>query len=87
MNTVFSGKSNVMDAISFAIGERCSSLRVKHLRDLIHGAHIGQPVSKSAAVCLRYCDDQDEETAFSRTITGIYFSNANLFDTDTITLH
>uniref|UniRef100_A0A8C6T7A3 Structural maintenance of chromosomes 1B n=1 Tax=Neogobius melanostomus TaxID=47308 RepID=A0A8C6T7A3_9GOBI len=65
-----SGKSNVMDAISFAIGERSSTLRVKHLRDLIHGAHIGAPVSRSASVCLRYCSEEEEETSFSRTING-----------------
>ncbi|KAK7891189.1 hypothetical protein WMY93_023152 [Mugilogobius chulae] len=59
-----------MDAISFATGERSSSLRVKHLRDLIYGAHIGQPVSRSATVCLKYCSEEDEETSFSRTITG-----------------
>ncbi|XP_008293032.1 structural maintenance of chromosomes protein 1B [Stegastes partitus] len=64
-----SGKSNVMDALSFAMGERAAALRVKHLRDLIHGAHIGQPVSDTASVAMRYCDDQDLETVFSRTIT------------------
>ncbi|CAL1594821.1 unnamed protein product [Knipowitschia caucasica] len=68
-----SGKSNVMDAICFATGERSSTLRVKHLRDLIHGAHTGQPVSRSATVCLRYCnkeEEEEEEASFSRTITG-----------------
>ncbi|KAM4573899.1 structural maintenance of chromosomes protein 1B [Odontesthes bonariensis] len=65
-----SGKSNVMDAMSFAMGERAASLRVKHLRDLIHGAHIGQPVSSSARVAMRYCSDEDRETVFCRTITG-----------------
>uniref|UniRef100_A0A3Q2TN66 Structural maintenance of chromosomes protein n=1 Tax=Fundulus heteroclitus TaxID=8078 RepID=A0A3Q2TN66_FUNHE len=65
-----SGKSNVMDALSFAIGERVASLRVKHLRDLIHGAHVGRPVSDSARVGLRFCTDEDLETVFSRTITG-----------------
>ncbi|TMS05701.1 structural maintenance of chromosomes protein 1B isoform X2 [Larimichthys crocea] len=65
-----SGKSNVMDAVSFAIGERAASLRVKHLRDLIHGAHIGKPVVGTARVAMRYCDDGDEETVFCRTIIG-----------------
>lgn len=64
------GKSNVMDAVSFAIGERAASLRVKHLRDLIHGAHIGKPVVGTARVAMRYCDDGDEETVFCRTIIG-----------------
>ncbi|XP_069018396.1 structural maintenance of chromosomes protein 1B [Embiotoca jacksoni] len=65
-----SGKSNVMDALSFVMGERAASLRVKHLRDLIHGAHVSQPVSDSARVAMRYCDDQDQETIFCRIITG-----------------
>ncbi|KAM6937011.1 structural maintenance of chromosomes protein 1B [Xenentodon cancila] len=64
------GKSNVMDALSFAIGERPASLRVKHLRDLIHGAHVGQPVSDTAGVAVRYCDDRDRETVFYRVIAG-----------------
>ncbi|MEQ2254068.1 hypothetical protein ILYODFUR_039134 [Ilyodon furcidens] len=63
-----SGKSNVMDALSFAIGERVASLRVKHLRDLVHGAHVGKPVSDTARVALRFCNDEDQETFFSRTI-------------------
>jgi len=35
-----------MDAVSFVMGEKTSSLRVKRLSDLIHGASIGQPVSR-----------------------------------------
>uniref|UniRef100_A0A669ESW3 Structural maintenance of chromosomes protein n=1 Tax=Oreochromis niloticus TaxID=8128 RepID=A0A669ESW3_ORENI len=65
-----SGKSNVMDALSFVMGERVSSLRVKHLRDLIHGAHVGKPVSNTARVAMRYCSDEEEETVFCRIITG-----------------
>lgn len=61
-----------MDALSFAMGERSSTLRVKQLRDLIHGAHIGQPVSDSASVALRYCDDQDQESVFCRRIVGSF---------------
>ncbi|XP_054633264.1 structural maintenance of chromosomes protein 1B isoform X2 [Dunckerocampus dactyliophorus] len=64
-----SGKSNVMDAISFAIGEKGTSLRVKRLSDLIHGAHIGQPVSESARVALLYQDDLDKEIVFCRSIS------------------
>ncbi|XP_054863802.1 structural maintenance of chromosomes protein 1B isoform X3 [Amphiprion ocellaris] len=64
-----SGKSNVMDAVSFAMGERAAALRVKHPEDLIHGAHIGQPVSDTASVAIRFCDDEDQETVFSRTIS------------------
>ncbi|KAM9352307.1 structural maintenance of chromosomes protein 1B [Symphorus nematophorus] len=65
-----SGKSNVMDALSFAMGERAASLRVKHLRDLIHGAHIRRPVSHTARVAMRYCDDEHQETVFCRSILG-----------------
>uniref|UniRef100_UPI0037E7EC47 structural maintenance of chromosomes protein 1B n=1 Tax=Semicossyphus pulcher TaxID=241346 RepID=UPI0037E7EC47 len=65
-----SGKSNVMDALSFAMGEPAASLRVKHLRDVIHGAHIGQPVANTARVAMRYCDDEDQETVFCRSILG-----------------
>uniref|UniRef100_A0A665WP19 Structural maintenance of chromosomes protein n=1 Tax=Echeneis naucrates TaxID=173247 RepID=A0A665WP19_ECHNA len=65
-----SGKSNVMDALSFALGERAATLRVKHLRDLLHGAHIGRPVSDTARVALRYRDDKEQETIFCRTIRG-----------------
>lgn len=35
-----------MDAISFVMGEKTTSLRVKRLGDLIHGASVGQPVSR-----------------------------------------
>ncbi|KAF6721532.1 Structural maintenance of chromosomes protein 1B [Oryzias melastigma] len=66
-----SGKSNVMDALSFAIGERAAALRVKHLRDLIHGANVGRPVSDTARVAVRYCDDRERETVFCRIITGV----------------
>ncbi|KAK5866917.1 hypothetical protein PBY51_011450 [Eleginops maclovinus] len=65
-----SGKSNVMDAISFAMGERATCLRVKHLRELIHGAHIGRPVTDTARVSMRYCDEEDKETVFCRSIVG-----------------
>ncbi|KAF3855224.1 hypothetical protein F7725_023279 [Dissostichus mawsoni] len=64
------GKSNVMDAISFAMGERAACLRVKHLRDLVHGAHIGRPVPGTARVSLQYCDQEDQETVFCRSIFG-----------------
>lgn len=59
-----------MDALSFAMGERAASLRVKHLRDLIHGAHVGHPVSDTARVAIRYCDDEDQETVFCRSVAG-----------------
>lgn len=59
-----------MDALSFAMGERAASLRVKHLRDLIHGAHIGRPVSDTARVAMRYCTDDEQKTVFCRRING-----------------
>ncbi|XP_061750436.1 structural maintenance of chromosomes protein 1B [Nerophis ophidion] len=65
-----SGKSNVMDAVSFAIGVRVTSLRVKHHTDLIHGAHIGQPVSESAFVALQCEDHLGMEIVFRRSISG-----------------
>ncbi|TRY54525.1 hypothetical protein DNTS_033392 [Danionella cerebrum] len=65
-----SGKSNVMDALGFVMGERAVNLRVKHARDLIHGAHIGRPVSNHASVTMVYCDDKDEEVIFRRLISG-----------------
>ncbi|KAI7812085.1 putative structural maintenance of chromosomes protein 1B, partial [Triplophysa rosa] len=65
-----SGKSNVMDALGFVMGERAVNLRVKHTRDLIHGAHIGKPVSTSASVTMIYCGDNDEELVFNRSILG-----------------
>lgn len=35
-----------MDAISFVMGEKTQSLRVKRLSDLIHGAAINRPVAR-----------------------------------------
>ncbi|XP_060741245.1 structural maintenance of chromosomes protein 1B [Tachysurus vachellii] len=65
-----SGKSNVMDALGFVMGEKASSLRVKQTKDLIYGAHVNKPVSRTASVTMCFCDDNDEETTFSRTISG-----------------
>ncbi|KAG1939050.1 structural maintenance of chromosomes protein 1B isoform X2 [Pimephales promelas] len=58
-----------MDALGFVMGERAVNLRVKHTRDLIHGAHIGKPVSTFASVTMIYCRD-DEEITYSRCISG-----------------
>uniref|UniRef100_UPI00398EEC5B structural maintenance of chromosomes protein 1B-like n=1 Tax=Pristiophorus japonicus TaxID=55135 RepID=UPI00398EEC5B len=65
-----SGKSNVMDAISFVMGERTANLRVKHIKDLIHGAHIGHPVSPTASVTMLYEKEDGEELRFTRAIIG-----------------
>ncbi|XP_076357354.1 structural maintenance of chromosomes protein 1A-like isoform X3 [Tachypleus tridentatus] len=65
-----SGKSNFMDAISFVLGEKTSSLRVKKLGDLIHGAPIGAPVSTRASVTAVYGETDSTEISFTRLVTG-----------------
>ncbi|KAM7114353.1 structural maintenance of chromosomes protein 1B [Molossus nigricans] len=65
-----SGKSNVMDALSFVMGEKTANLRVKHIQELIHGAHIGKPVSSSASVKIVYVEESGEEKTFARIIRG-----------------
>lgn len=62
------GKSNLMDAISFVLGEKTSNLRVKKLSDLIHGAPVGKPASNRAVVTAVYEDADEAETHFSRVI-------------------
>uniref|UniRef100_A0A663M8N4 Structural maintenance of chromosomes protein n=1 Tax=Athene cunicularia TaxID=194338 RepID=A0A663M8N4_ATHCN len=66
----FKGKSNIMDAVSFVICEKISNLRVKSVRELIHGAHVGKPVSSTASVKMVYCEENGEEKTFSRVIRG-----------------
>uniref|UniRef100_A0A8B9W4C0 Structural maintenance of chromosomes 1B n=1 Tax=Bos mutus grunniens TaxID=30521 RepID=A0A8B9W4C0_BOSMU len=65
-----SGKSNVMDALSFVMGEKIANLRVKNIQELIHGAHIGKPVSSTASVKIVYLEESGEEKTFARTIRG-----------------
>ncbi|XP_077166798.1 structural maintenance of chromosomes protein 1B isoform X5 [Paroedura picta] len=65
-----SGKSNVMDALSFVMGEKTSNLRVRHIQELIHGAHVGKPVSSTGSVRMVYCEENGEEKTFSRIIRG-----------------
>ncbi|NXE16931.1 SMC1B protein, partial [Lophotis ruficrista] len=65
-----SGKSNIMDAVSFVMCEKISNLRVKSVRELIHGAHVGKPVSSTASVKIIYCEEDGEEKTFSRVIRG-----------------
>ncbi|KAM6091266.1 structural maintenance of chromosomes protein 1B [Theristicus caerulescens] len=65
-----SGKSNIMDAVSFVMCEKISNLRVKSVRELIHGAHVGKPVSCTASVKIVYCEEDGEEKTFSRVIRG-----------------
>lgn len=71
------GKSNLMDAISFVLAERTSNLRVKTLKDLIHGAPVGKPAANRAFVSMVYQQDSGDELAFTRVIIGM--SNLSLF--------
>ncbi|KAI8044980.1 structural maintenance of chromosomes protein 1A [Drosophila gunungcola] len=63
-----SGKSNFMDAISFVMGEKTSSLRVKRLNDLIHGSSIGKPISRSCYVTAKFVLNQDRHMDFQRAV-------------------
>ena len=65
-----SGKSNFMDAISFVMGEKTSSLRVRKLADLIHGASVGRPVANRASVSAIFTLDDGEQKSFTRSIIG-----------------
>ncbi|KAK9504798.1 hypothetical protein O3M35_008983 [Rhynocoris fuscipes] len=65
-----SGKSNFMDAISFVMGEKTNALRVKRLSDLIHGASIGQPISKVASVTAVFQMEDGTTKRFTRTVQG-----------------
>lgn len=64
------GKSNIMDAVSFVMCEKTSNLRVKSVQELIHGAHVGRPISSTASVKMVYCEEDGEEKTFSRVIRG-----------------
>ncbi|XP_012537435.1 structural maintenance of chromosomes protein 1A [Monomorium pharaonis] len=65
-----SGKSNFMDAISFVMGEKTSSLRVKRFSELIHGASIGMPVARSASVTAVFVLEDGTEKSFMRSVQG-----------------
>uniref|UniRef100_A0A1Q3F7A2 Structural maintenance of chromosomes protein n=1 Tax=Culex tarsalis TaxID=7177 RepID=A0A1Q3F7A2_CULTA len=69
-----SGKSNFMDAISFVMGEKTTSLRVRKLNELIHGASIGRPISNRASVMAKFIitDAEGEQTqkSFQRSVIG-----------------
>ncbi|XP_067303132.1 structural maintenance of chromosomes 1A, like [Pseudorasbora parva] len=65
-----SGKSNLMDAISFVLAEKTSNLRVKTLKDLIHGAPVGKPAANRAFVSMVYQQDNGQDLTFSRIIIG-----------------
>ena len=59
-----------MDAISFVLGEKATSLRVKKLGDLIHGAPVGKPVANKCSVTMNYQDDRGKFKAFTRSVTA-----------------
>lgn len=59
-----------MDAISFVLAEKTSNLRVKTLKDLIHGAPVGKPAANRAFVSMVYQENSGEERAFTRVIIG-----------------
>ncbi|XP_038638499.1 LOW QUALITY PROTEIN: structural maintenance of chromosomes protein 1A-like [Scyliorhinus canicula] len=65
-----SGKSNLMDAISFVLAEKTSNLRVKTLKDLIHGAPVGKPAANRALVSMVYTEDSGDDKIFTRIIVG-----------------
>lgn len=65
-----SGKSNFMDAVSFVMGEKTNMLRVKRLSELIHGASIGKPVSRSASVTATFLLEDLTEKHFQRSVIG-----------------
>ncbi|KAM4883294.1 structural maintenance of chromosomes protein 1B isoform 2-T2 [Thomomys bottae] len=59
-----------MDALSFVMGEKIVNLRVKSIQELIHGAHIGKPISSFASVQIVYVEEDGKEKKFSRIIQG-----------------
>ncbi|XP_076672291.1 structural maintenance of chromosomes protein 1A-like [Andrena cerasifolii] len=63
-----SGKSNIMDAISFVMGDTSRSLRVKQLNELIHGAPTGMPIANRAYVTAVFTYDDGNRITFNRTI-------------------
>lgn len=65
-----------MDAISFVMGEKTSSLRVKRLSELIHGASIGQPVSRSASVTAIF-EISDGENTYERRFTRMVLGSSS----------
>lgn len=57
-----------MDAISFVMGEKTTSLRVKRLNDLIHGSSIGKPVARSCYVTAKFIVNGDKQLNFHRAV-------------------
>lgn len=59
-----------MDAISFVMGEKTTSLRVKRLSELIHGAAIGRPVSNRCYVTAKFELPDGTRIDFQRSVIG-----------------
>lgn len=59
-----------MDAVSFVMGERTQTLRVKRLGDLIHGASINKPASRTALVTAVFELEDGTERRFTRIVQG-----------------
>jgi structural maintenance of chromosome 1 len=74
------GKSNFMDAVSFVMGEKSSTLRVKRLAELIHGASINKSVAKSAEVSAIFELKDKTELKFTRIISSNGLSEHRLND-------
>ncbi|XP_043266990.1 structural maintenance of chromosomes protein 1A-like [Venturia canescens] len=78
-----SGKSNFMDAISFVMGEKSGSLRVRRLNELIHGSSIKKPIAERAWVKAIFQLTDGTEKSFLRSIeatgsTSEYKINDNI---------
>ncbi|KAI7794231.1 structural maintenance of chromosomes protein 1A, partial [Triplophysa rosa] len=58
------------DAISYVLAEKTSNLRVKTLKDLIHGGPVGKPAANRAFVSMVYCEDNGDKCTFTRVIIG-----------------
>merc|ERR1739848_763377 len=52
------------------MGEKTSSLRVRKLADLIHGASIGRPEANRASVSAIFVSEDGQEQTFTRSIIG-----------------
>ena len=64
------GKSNFMDAVSFVMGEKTQTLRVKRLSDLIHGASINKAIVNKAKVSAIFELEDKTELKFTRIVLG-----------------
>ena len=67
-----------MDAVSFVMGEKTATLRVRKLSDLIHGASVNKPVSRSAKVSATFELEDGNEVKFTRVVQGS--SSEHLFN-------